>query len=303
MTSRIDISRLTYGTMQWGDGASTADAEAMFDACLAQGITHFDTAWVYTGGASETILGNLTQSNRADIQIATKVGYTGGASALNILKQLDQSRSRLRSDYVDVLYMHRFDDQTSLEETFTALARLQSEQIVRHIGVSNYAAWQVMKAQGVAAKLGTKIDVIQPMYSLVKRQAEVELIPMAKDQDIAVVPYSPLGGGLLTGKYTNNGTGRLTTDHRYKARYGLDWMHAAAAALTDLAGVWGHHSATLAVAWAAHAGCHPIISAKSNQQLEPSLKALTLKLSDEQRDAITALSPAPPPATDRIEEA
>jgi aryl-alcohol dehydrogenase-like predicted oxidoreductase len=143
------------------------------------------------------------------------------------------------------------------------------------------------------------------MYNLVKRQAEVELLPMAADQGIAVFPYSPLGGGLLSGKYVAGGTGRLTEDSRYASRYAPSQMHQTAAGLVDLAAGLGLSPATLAVAWAmAHpTQPRPIISAHSAGQLAPSLAALTTQMPIELYTRIAALSPAPPPATDRLEEA
>lgn len=298
------VSRLTFGTMQFGGTADAAESEAMFAAAIEAGINHFDTAVGYTSGASEKLTGAFIKANRDDIFLATKVGYVGGASAANITTMFDTCRKQLQEDSVDLLYMHRFDDATALEETFAALAKLQSDGAIRYIGVSNYAAWQVMKAQGVARSLGTRIDAIQPMYSLVKRQAEVELFPMALDQGITVVPYSPLGGGLLTGKYATGGTGRLTEDSRYKARYAQDWMHKTAARLAECADSLSVSSATLAVAWVAkhQARPLPIISARSVAQLNPSLAALTFEMSDALYAEITTLSVAPPPATDRLEE-
>lgn len=298
------VSRLTFGTMQFGGKADAAQSAAMFDGARAAGINHFDTAVGYTGGASETILGKLIKEQRDDIYLATKVGYQGGASRANITQHFDTCRKQLNEDTVDLLYMHRFDENTPLEETFTTLMALQCEGRVRHIGVSNYAAWQVMKAQEIAYSLGTKVDVIQPMYSLVKRQAEVEIFPMAQDQGIKVVPYSPLGGGLLTGKYTKGETGRLTEDTRYKARYDQDWMHDTAAALTTLAAAHNVAPATLAVRWVlTHPTApSPIISARSMAQLQPSLDAQSFEMSADLYGQITDLSVTPAPATDRLEE-
>lgn len=303
--SGTPVSRLTFGTMQFGGTADAAESRAMYDAARTAGVTHFDTAVGYTDGASETLLGQFIKAERDEIYLATKVGYRGGASRANILRHFETCRRQLNEDSVDLLYMHRFDPDTELQETFDTLAELQSTGAIRHIGVSNYAAWQVMKAQGVAHALGTRIDVIQPMYSLVKRQAEVEIFPMAQDQGIAIVPYSPLGGGLLTGKYASGGTGRLTEDSRYKARYDQHWMHQAAAALGALATELGTAPATLAVRWVmTHlTGPAPIISARAVAQLEPSLAAQDFDMPRELYDRITALSLSPPPATDRLEEA
>jgi len=299
------LSPLCFGTMQFGGTADAGASRAMFDACRAAGVNHFDTAHVYTGGASETLLGQFINDARDDVYVATKVAYTGGAGRENINVTFAASQKRLQLDCIDLLYLHRFDADTPLEETFEALAQLQQSGKIRHIGVSNYAAWQVMKAQGVAAVVGTRINMLQPMYSLVKRQAEVELLPMAKSEGIGVAAYSPLGAGLLTGKDTSRGDGRLATDSRYAARYGQPWMHKTAQDFAVVAAQMQMDPATLAVAWAAHhpsITC-PIISARSVDQLLPSLAAAQIHLSDADYARITALSQTPAPATDRLEEA
>ena len=143
---------LTFGTMQWGGRADEQASRAMFDDCRAAGMVHFDTAHLYCGGRSEELLGQFAQGCRDELIIATKVGYEGGAGRDNILRTFDISRSRLGMDMVDLLYMHRFDDETDLSETFETLAELQSKAQIRYIGVSNYAAWQVMKAQMIGAE-------------------------------------------------------------------------------------------------------------------------------------------------------
>lgn len=291
--------------MQFGGTADATDSRAMFDACRAVGVNVFDTAHTYTQGASERLLGDFVSQDRDQLIIATKAGYTGGSGRETILRQFDESRTRLNLDMVDILYLHRWDPDTPLEETFETLCALQQSGAIRHIGVSNFAAWQVMKAQAIAKDLGTRIDVLQPMYSLVKRQAEVELFPMAISEGIAVMPYSPLGGGLLTGKYLEGGTGRLSEDERYAARYGQSWMHDAAKELLAVSQAMRTDAATLAVAWVAHhpAVTAPIISARTVHQLGPSLAALGVDLSPQDYADLEALSPRPAPATDRLEEA
>lgn len=297
-------SRLAFGTMQFGGRADEAASREMFEACITAGITHFDTAHLYTGGASETYLGSFLGANRDNLIIATKAAYDGGAGRDNILKSAETSRQRMNLDTLDVLYLHRFDPDTDMHESFQAFADLKAKGQIRHIGLSNFAAWQVVKAANIADKFDLGIAVIQPMYNLVKRQAEVEILPMADDLGILVAPYSPLGGGLLTGKYTTGAEGRLTEDDRYAARYGMPFMHEAAQALATLAAEHGVHIATLAVAWAAAhpTAPSPIISARTVAQLKPSLDALTYNMSPELYAQIAALSPTPPPATDRIEE-
>lgn len=298
-------SPLCFGAMQFGGTADASASAAMFDACLDAGLSFFDTAHAYTGGESERILGRLVAPHRDRLIVATKVSYAGGSGRSNILASFDESRRRLGIDAVDLLYLHRWDAHTPQEETWETLAALVQRGTVRHLGVSNHAAWQTMKAQQAAARFGVRVAAIQPMYNLVKRQAEVEILPMAADQGIAVAPYSPLGGGLLTGKYASGGDGRLTTDDRYAARYGPRWMHEAAEGLARLAAEAGTHPATLAVAWAmAHpAVTAPIVSARSAEQLAPSLTAMTAPLDADVMARVGRLTPTPPPATDRLEEA
>ncbi|MCX7567349.1 aldo/keto reductase [Sulfitobacter sp. F26169L] len=297
-------SRLAFGTMQFGGRADRAASQAMFDASLAAGITHFDTAHVYTDGASETYLGEMVKPHRERLIIATKAAYSGGATPENIRASADTSRKRMDLDTLDVLYLHRFDPATDMHSSFETFADLKSKGIIRAIGISNFAAWQAVKAAHIAAKFDLSIAVIQPMYNVVKRQAEVEILPMAQDLGMLCAPYSPLGGGLLTGKYAKGGTGRLSEDDRYAARYGFDHMHSAAAKLADIAAREGVHPATIAVAWAAahETAPTPIISARSAEQLAPSLAAMEYTISPALYAELAALVPAPPPATDRAEE-
>lgn len=300
-----DASGMCFGCMQFGGTADKTVSHEMFDLCRARQVNFFDTAHTYTNGVSERMLGEFVGPERDEIVVATKAAYTGGSSSENILTQFDESRSRLKMDVVDVLYLHRWDPHTALDETFDALVKLQQSGLIRYIGVSNFAAWQVMKAQAAAERFSVRIDIIQPMYSLVKRQAEVELFPMAISENIAVASYSPLGAGLLTGKYSAEVTGRLSTDQRYAARYGQSWMQRTADALTDLAAEINVDPATLAVAWAAFnpSVTAPIISARNATQLNASLAAQDVLMSPQLYARIEALSLRPAPATDRLEEA
>ncbi len=298
------VSRYCFGTMQFGGKADEAASGALFGACREAGINFFDTAYAYTGGRSEQILGRLAAPERDALYIATKCVNPTPSSAANIAAQADESLRRLGMEQVDLMYLHRWDDTTPLEETFGALAKLAEAGKIRQVGVSNFSAWQTMKALQVARDHGLEIAALQPMYNLVKRQAEVEILPMARSEGFAVCPYSPLGGGLLTGKYSGGGGGRLVDDQMYKARYGQAWMHEAAEALGRTAADMGVSPITLAVAWVAAnpAITAPIISARSAEQLEPSLAAMTLELDAETYARLAALTPTPAPATDRSEE-
>ena len=231
-----------------------------------------------------------------------------GASRRHILQAAEASLRRLGTEYIDLYYIHRFDGKTALEDTLRALDDLVRHGKVLYTAASNFAAWQVEKALGISARLGlAAFKGIQPMYNLVKRQAEVELFPMARAENLAVFPYSPLGGGLLTGKYGPTArpeSGRLTESRVYRTRYGEEWVYDAAERFGELARRYGYEPAALAVAWVAShpAVTAPLIGARSLEQLEGSLKALDVEMTAELRAEISALSPEPPPATDRSEE-
>ena len=310
--NNIKNSSLCFGTMQFGDGASERDSQEMYEACRENGINFFDTAYVYTGGKSEIILGDLIKNEREKIILITKAGSVGGSSGKNIRSQLEESLKRLKQDYVDIFFLHHWDDNIPLEETFETLQELKEENKFYQLGVSNFSSWQVMKAEMIAKNHGyPSVDILQPMYNLVKRQAEVEILPMAKSENIGVISYSPLGGGLLTGKYsvdnstTENSSGRLHDNAKYKIRYGQNWMYDAAMSLQDLAKELNYNPISLAVAWVNYheAITAPIISARNLKQLIPSLESENISLDDETYKLISNISPTPPPATDRLEEA
>ncbi|MDQ2093566.1 aldo/keto reductase [Rhodalgimonas zhirmunskyi] len=302
--SGAPVSRHAFGTMQFGGKADEEQSAAMFHAARIVGINHFDTAHLYTGGSSEEMLGQLAARDRDALIIATKVGYADGTPPEKLRADFDISRRRLGMEMVDILYLHRHDRQTPLEDQLAVLVALKEAGALRYIGLSNFAAWQVMKAERILREMGHGVDIIQPMYNLVKRQAEVELLPMCASEGIACAPYSPLGGGLLTGKYLGGGAGRLTEDERYGARYAPGYMHEAAQGLCDIAEGMDIHPATLAVAWVARhwAGPMPILSARSAEQLAPSLDAIGYDMDDALYLMLAELVPSPPPANDRLED-
>ncbi|MHA6344699.1 aldo/keto reductase [Roseivivax sp. CAU 1761] len=293
-----------FGTMQFGGTADAAATRALFDAAREAGIRHFDTAWDYTDGRSETWLGRLAGPERAALFLATKIGNRPGTDARGLRAEFETCRARLGVAQVDLLYLHRWDPQVPLADRIAVLAEIQAAGGARHFGVSNFAAWQVMKAQGLAAAHGTRLDAVQPMLNLVKRQAEAEILPMCAAEGIVPVTYSPLGGGLLSGKYGAGGRGRLTEDPRYSARYREAAAHVASEALAEIAAEAGCHPAALAVAWLMHHPARPvpILSARSAAQLAPALAGLTLTLEAGMQRRLSGLYPPPPPATDRLEE-
>lgn len=312
----VKVSELCFGTMSFGGDADEATSAAMFRMCRDQGINFFDCANVYQHGTAEKILGDLIKSCRNEVVITTKAYFpmsqdvnARGGSRYHIFQAIESSLQRLQTDRIDIYFLHRFDDFVPMEETLRALDDLLAQGKVLYLGASNFAAWQVAKALGISARENVAaFTCIQPMYNLVKRQAEVEILPLAAAEDLGVIPYSPLGGGLLTGKY---GVGkrpehaRLVENKMYNTRYGLDWMYKTADDYTQYCSANDYDPAALAVAWvAAHpAVTAPIIGARNVDQLKSSLAACDIKITPEIYREIAALSPAPPPATDRNEEA
>lgn len=310
----VKVSPLCLGTMSFGSEADEQVSADMFHRARERGINFFDTADAYGQGRSEEILGKLVADCRDDVVIASKVFYpTGpdinaqGLSRRHIVRAVEQSLKRLGTDRIDFYFVHAFDEHTPIEATLRALDDLQRDGKILYPAVSNWAAWQIATAQGISAKDGlARFELIEPMYSLVKRQAEVEILPLAQAQNMGVITYSPLGAGLLTGKYSEGKRpdgGRLVENARYADRYGLDSDFATADRFTEFARDAGITPASLAVAWAmAHpAVTAPIIGARNLAQLEDSLAAVDVEMTGELRDRISALSPTPAPATDRTE--
>jgi len=311
----VKVSSLCFGTMTFGGQADQKTSAAMFHRCRDVGINFFDCANVYAGGSSEEILGSLIADCRDEIVLTTKFyGKVGeninacGASRYHIRQAVEASLRRLNTDRIDVYFIHHFPPDLPLENVLRSLDDLVSEGKILYPAASNFAAWQVAKSLGISAARGwSRFEVLQPMYNLVKRQAEVELLPMAQSENLGVIPYSPLGGGLLTGKYgpgQRPEDGRLMDNQNYQKRYGQEWVYDVAGEFTQFSRERGFVPPALAVAWVAShpAVTAPIIGARNLEQLEGSLKSLEIEMDATLRNEISALSPEPPPATDRLEE-
>jgi len=311
----VQVSQLCFGTMSFGGDADEAMSARMFRAGRDAGINFFDCADQYNNGRAEEILGKLMRGERDDLVIATKFFNPSGAgsdrnarggSRRHIVRAVEASLKRLGTDRVEVLFLHQQDPLTPLEETLRGFEDLVRAGKVFYPALSNHAAWQTQKALDTQERQGwARLQVIQPMYSLVKRQAEVEILPMAAANGLGVIPYSPAGGGLLSGKYAGGGAqGRLVTNKMYESRYGEEWMHGVAAAFARFCKARGFHPMSAAVAWV---GSHPavtapIIGARSAEQLQASLDAVKIDMTPALRSEISALSRTPAPATDRSEE-
>lgn len=311
----VEVSTLALGTMSFGGPADEPTAAAMFARAREAGINFFDCADVYNQGQAEVILGKLAASCRDEVILATKAYFptaadrnARGSSRYHLVRAVEASLRRLGTDRIDVFYLHRFDDMTPLEDTLRTLEDLVRQGKLLYPAASNFAAWQVAKALGIADKRGyVPLAAVQPMYNLVKRQAEVEILPQAAAEGLAVFPYSPLGGGLLSGKYgveTRPDNGRLVDNDMYKTRYGAAENYRVAERFHALCRDIGHHPVSVAVAWVrAHpAVTAPLLGARDLAQLEPALRALDVPMDQDLRARIASLSAAPPPATDRNEE-
>jgi aryl-alcohol dehydrogenase-like predicted oxidoreductase len=311
----VRVSELCFGTMSFGDIADEQESKKLFNRCLDVGINFFDCANVYAGGRSEEILGDLIQGKRDELVITTKgFGKVGpdvnaqGLSRRHLKLAVEDSLRRLKTDRVDLYFVHQFDKNTPVEEVVRGLDDLVRDGKILYPAVSNWAAWQIMKALGTSAREGlARFECIQPMYNLVKRQVEVEILPLAQEEQLSVIPYSPLGGGLFSGKYASSKRpeqGRLVQNQMYMKRYGADFNYEVAEKFTQHAESKGIHPATLAVAWVGHhpAVTAPIIGARNVEQLEASLAAVDVEMTDAWWQEISQLSYQPPVATDRSEE-
>ena len=314
-TTGMQVSELCFGTMTFGNESDESVSAAVYARCREAGINFFDCANVYVGGESERILGRLVAPERDQIILTSKVYFPMGEgprdrgySRAAILHQVEGSLKRLGTDYLDLYFLHHFDENTPIEDALRALDDLVRQGKIRYPAVSNFAAWQIARALGTAERLGlATFRCVQPMYNLLKRQAEVELLPMALDEGLGVIPYSPMAGGILTGKYGNQDLsveGRLKNSDMYVRRYGAPSNFQVAQSFAALAAEHGWHPAALAVAWVAHypAVTAPIVGARNLEQLESSLTSTGIELDDALYAEIAALTAAPSLATDREEE-
>ena len=310
----LSVSRLCLGTMTFGLQCDEATSAAILDRAAAGGITFIDTADVYplggsaaTIGRTEEIVGRWLARRRHDVIVATKCfGATSarpwdrGNSRKHILDAIDASLRRLRTDYVDLYQLHHPDADTPIDETLSALHDVVRAGKARYVGCSNFAAYQVARALGRSEVLGVaRFDSVQPRYNLLFRQVERELLPLCREEGLAVIPYNPLAGGLLTGKHRRDagpteGT-RFTLGSaaaRYQERYWHEREFATVDALRPLAEEAGLSMTALALAWVlAHpAVTAPIVGASRPEQLDDVLAAADKPLDAALKARIDALT-------------
>ena len=312
--SGLFVSVLTLGTMTFGGrgkfgmvGSTDVTAAArQVDMCLDAGVTLFDTADAYSSGDSEEILGQAIAGRRDQVLLATKARMPvgegpndAGLSRHHLIRQCEASLRRLGTDHIDLYQAHEWDGVTPLEETLEALDMLVRSGKVRYVGCSNHAGWQLMKALGVSERLGLQRYVSQQIYySLEAREAEYELVPLALDQGCGILVWSPLAGGLLSGKYRRD---RDASEGRHLSGWDeppvrdSDKLYDTVEVLVEIADGHGVSAAQVALAWllGRPGVTSVVIGARTEEQLADNLAAAELRLSDEERRRLDEVSVPP----------
>ena len=313
--SGLRVSTLTMGTMTFGGRGAFASvgntdvlgARRQIDQCLDAGVNLIDTADIYSFGESEEILGEALEGRRDRVLIATKARMMmgegpndSGLSRHHLIKACEASLRRLRTDHIDLYQVHEWDGQTPLEETLQALDTLVRDGKVRYIGCSNYSGWQLVKALSVSDGRGYQRFVSQQIYySLQARDAEYELVPAALDQGLGILIWSPLAGGLLSGKFRRGQRGpegsRQLSDWNEPPVYDQDALYDIVDALVEIGDAYGVSAAQVAIAWllGRRGVTSVIVGARTEEQLTDNLAAAGLELSGEARDRLDAISAQP----------
>jgi aryl-alcohol dehydrogenase-like predicted oxidoreductase len=310
------VSELCLGTMTFGGGEvwsqigelQQSEVDRLVGRALEAGINFIDTADIYSGGQSEAITGTALKNlsvKRTDVVLATKAyGATGpgpndrGASRAHIMNAVKASLKRLGTDYIDLYQMHGFDSVTPVEETVRALDDLVRQGLVRYVGCSNARAWQVMKAIAIADKFGwARFESLQAYYTLAGRDLERDIVSMLNDQKVGLLVWSPLAGGLLSGKF---GRDQTAPDGARRARLDFPPVNETRAfdcidAMRPIAAAHGVSVAQVALGWLLQQShvTSVIVGAKRVEQLDDNIAATTLKLSDTEMETLNAISALP----------
>ena len=313
--SGLRVSVLTMGTMTFGGRGGFAsvgstgleEARGQVDRCLEAGVNLVDTANVYSDGLSEEIVGQVLEGRRDEVLVATKARMPmgegpndAGLSRHHLIRECEASLRRLRTDRIDLYQVHEWDGQTPLQETLEALDDLVRSGKVRYVGCSNYAGWQLMKALGIAERRGLARFVSQQIhYTLQAREAEYELVPIAIDQGLGVLVWSPLAGGLLSGKYRRGQPGpqesRLLAGWDEPPVRDQDKLYDIVEVLVGVAKDRGVSPAQVALAWllARPAVTSVIVGARTEEQLVDNLGAADLSLTEEELARLEEVSRPP----------
>ncbi|MCC8244348.1 aldo/keto reductase [Saccharothrix luteola] len=307
----LEVSELALGTMTFGDQTDEPTAHRILDEFTAAGGTFIDTADTYRFGGSEQIIGRwLSSHNRDDLVIATKAygemaagAPVNGAGRKHLIRAVEASLVRLGTDYLDLYQIHVFDDATPIEETLSTLDRLVGSGKVRFVGASNYTGWQLQKSIDLARQHGWEPFVsLQPLYNLLDRDAELELLPICRNEGLGLIPWSPLGGGRLTGKYTREMTeapaGTRLADRRQSPQdgaTGFTWQ--VVEAVSAVAAEVGRTPSQVALRWLLDQPgvTSPIIGVRTPDQLVDDLGATGWSLDDTRLARLTEVSSRPLP--------
>lgn len=311
--SGLITSNLTLGTMIFGEqsnrSTSEKDALKIIDQYIGEGGNHLDTADVYAGGRSEEIVGTSLKNRRTEIIVSTKVRFKTlnningeGLSRLHIMEGVHSSLKRLQTDYIDLLYVHCFDPITPLEETIRSLEDLVRSGKVRYIGISNFKAWQLMKAQGLTQQLNTNYFVAaQYQYSLVKRDMEYEFFDLLESEGLGLLPWGPLGGGFLTGKYSKElpTSGRISTTSEETEesweRRNTEKNWTIVDKIHELSAKYKASPSQISIAWilSKNVVSSVILGVRTMEQLKDNMAANNLVLSTEDLAVLDQLSALP----------
>lgn len=291
--SGLKVSELGLGTNAFGKRADQETSTRIIDHALDHGINFIDTANIYAGSESERIIGQALAGKRHNVVLATKAGLVNGqgpnergSSRYHLQQELENSLKRLKTDYVDLYQIHTFDPNTPLEETLRTLDDMVTSGKVRYIGASNYASWEIMKALGISELRGyTRYVSTQTSYSLADRTPELELVPLCLDQGVGIIPYFPLAGGILTGKYGQGAStpagSRAETDPNFN-RFLEDRNLKLGQQVSQLAAEQGHSPSALSLAWLMNrpAVSTVIVGATKTEQLDDNLKSLEIEVDE-----------------------
>jgi aryl-alcohol dehydrogenase-like predicted oxidoreductase len=304
--SGLRVSEVCLGTMTFGDawggdwGASKNESERIFHAFVDAGGNFIDTANGYTNGQSEELVGEFIAPIRERIVLATKYGFNteqgnpnaGGNHRKNLMQALDASLRRLKTNYIDLYWVHLWDFTTPVEEVMRALDDQVRAGKILHVGVSNTPAWIVAQANTIAALRGWEpFAGLQIEYNLVERSAEREFLPMSRMMDLGVAAWSPLASGLLTGKYLADGTA-TSTRAQLATRYKNERAEEIVRQVLAIAEEWGVTPAQVALAWIAEQGYNifPIIGARSFEQYQQNIAFLNVRLHEPDLERLNSVS-------------
>ncbi len=308
----LKVSELCLGCMTFGRETNESDARRILDRFIEAGGNFIDTANVYAAGVSEEILGRITKGRRDALVVATKVRFNAGVfmgkkvapndiglSRGHIMAEVERSLRRLQTDFIDLYQVHSWDFETPIEETMRTLNDLVGQGKVRYIGASNFTAWQLMKSLWTSDKYNyARFDSLQPQFSLISRDIEREILPVCRYENIGVIPWSPLGGGFLTGKYRSGEKppedsrlakmdmwGRLQNERNYRTLEAVE----------QVARERGRSIGQVALAWVnQQPGISSVIyGARTPEQNEENLGAVGLHLEEAEIEALNQASALP----------